>query len=82
MSEFVAELIGTMILIIFGGGVVGGVVLKKSKAEKIVYVSCDPVTLARDLNELKSIYKIEEIIPVDMFPYTHHVESIVQLEKI
>lgn len=56
--------------------------LKKSKAEKIVYVSCDPVTLARDLNELKSIYKIEEIIPVDMFPYTHHVESIVQLEKI
>ena len=54
--------------------------LKKSKAEKIVYVSCDPVTLARDLKELKSIYKIEEIIPVDIFPYTHHVECVCTLK--
>lgn len=56
--------------------------LKKSQAKKIVYVSCDPVTLARDLNLLKDEYKVEEITPVDMFPYTHHVECVTLLEKI
>lgn len=56
--------------------------LKKSQAKKIVYVSCDPVTLARDLNLLKDEYKVEEITPVDMFPYTHHVECVSLLEKI
>ena len=55
--------------------------LKKSKAEKIVYVSCDPVTLARDLKELKEVYNIEENTPVDMFPYTHHVENVVLLKR-
>ena len=50
--------------------------LNESQAKKIVYVSCDPVTLARDLNLLKENYHVEEITPVDMFPYTHHVECI------
>ena len=54
--------------------------LKESKAKKIVYVSCDPVTLARDLNLLKENYNIKEITPVDMFPYTHHVETVSLLE--
>ena len=54
--------------------------LKESKAKKIVYVSCDPVTLARDLNLLKENYSIKEITPVDMFPYTHHVETVSLLE--
>ena len=54
--------------------------LKESKANKIVYVSCDPVTLARDLNLLKENYNIKEITPVDMFPYTHHVETVSLLE--
>ena len=55
--------------------------LKNSNAKIIVYVSCDPVTLARDLSLLKGTYDIKEITPVDMFPYTHHVESVVLLEK-
>lgn len=55
--------------------------LKEAKAKTIVYVSCDPVTLARDLNLLKNIYHIEEITPVDMFPYTHHVECVCILKR-
>lgn len=55
--------------------------LVKSKAKKVVYVSCNPSTLARDLQDLlsKSNYKIKKIQPVDMFPQTYHVEVIVQL---
>lgn len=49
--------------------------------ERIVYVSCDPITLARDLNILKENYNINKIIPVDMFPRTYHVETVCALEK-
>ena len=52
-----------------------------SKPEKIVYVSCDPSSLARDLKLLKEQYDIISIQPVDMFPNTHHVESVVCLER-
>lgn len=49
----------------------------------IVYVSCSPQTLARDLNVLKSLgYICQEIQPVDMFPQTMHVENVARLEKI
>lgn len=44
--------------------------------KKIVYVSCDPATLARDLNALKNEYEVKEITLVDMFPNTYHVETI------
>lgn len=47
--------------------------------KKIVYVSCDPITLARDLNLLKEKYNIIEVTPVDMFPNTYHVECVVLL---
>lgn len=51
--------------------------------KRIVYVSCDPSTLARDCALLaKSKYQIEEVQPVDMFPLTHHVESVVLLNKV
>lgn len=52
--------------------------------EKIVYVSCNPSTLARDLNIIfaKSRYKAEKIIPVDMFPQTYHIETVTLLSKI
>jgi 23S rRNA (uracil1939-C5)-methyltransferase len=49
--------------------------------QRIVYVSCNPTTQARDLNLLDSKYKVKKVQPVDMFPHTHHVENIVLLEK-
>lgn len=51
------------------------------KTQKVIYVSCDPMTLARDLNIFKNYYNIKEITLVDMFPQTHHIESIVLMTK-
>ena len=48
---------------------------------RIVYVSCNPATQARDLNLLDGNYKVTAIQPVDMFPHTHHVENVVLLER-
>lgn len=53
--------------------------LLRVKPKKLVYVSCDPETLARDINILSMEYKINSIQPVDMFPMTFHVESVVSL---
>lgn len=50
--------------------------------EKIVYVSCNSATQARDLALLKERYKVTRVQPVDMFPQTHHVENVVLLEKL
>jgi 23S rRNA (uracil1939-C5)-methyltransferase len=50
-------------------------------AAKIVYVSCNPATQARDLQWLDPIYSVRRLQPVDMFPHTHHVENVVLLEK-
>lgn len=47
--------------------------------KRIVYVSCDPTTLARDIKKLSLKYEIETIQPVDMFPMTYHVETVVSL---
>ncbi len=54
--------------------------LIKIKAARIVYVSCNSATQARDLALLDPYYKIEKVQPVDMFPQTHHVENVVLLE--
>ena len=48
---------------------------------RIVYVSCNPATQARDLQMMDEQYKVAEVQPVDMFPHTHHVENVVLLEK-
>ncbi len=49
--------------------------------EKVVYVSCNPATQARDLALMNEQYKVTRIQPVDMFPHTHHVENVVLLER-
>jgi 23S rRNA (uracil1939-C5)-methyltransferase len=54
--------------------------LLQIKAARIVYVSCNPATQARDLQTLQTIYKVIKVQAVDMFPHTHHVESVVLLE--
>lgn len=57
-----------------------GVILN-SAPRKIVYVSCNPATQARDLQMLDSNYKVVAYQPVDMFPHTHHIENVVLLER-
>lgn len=52
-----------------------------AEPERIVYVSCNPATQARDLSLLDESYKVTKVQPVDMFPHTHHVENVVLLEK-
>jgi len=54
----------------------------KASPDKIVYISCNPSTLARDLNYInENGYKVKTIQPVDMFPYTYHIENVVLIEK-
>jgi 23S rRNA (uracil1939-C5)-methyltransferase len=52
------------------------------KIPKFIYVSCDPATLARDINTLSAHYNILEIQPVDMFPQTMHVETVVLMSRV
>ncbi len=56
-------------------------VILNAAPERIVYVSCNPATQARDLALLDAKYRVTAIQPVDMFPHTHHVENVVRLEK-
>jgi 23S rRNA (uracil1939-C5)-methyltransferase len=57
-------------------------VILAASPERIVYVSCNPATQARDLQLMQHQYAVKEVHPVDMFPHTHHVENVVLLEKI
>lgn len=59
--------------------VINAILLAEPK--RIVYVSCNPATQARDLSLLDTAYKVEAVQPVDMFPHTHHVENVVLLIK-
>ena len=54
-------------------------IFRALKAPKIVYVSCNPATQARDLNLLADLYSVDKVQPVDMFPHTHHIENVALL---
>lgn len=54
--------------------------LKKIKAKKIIYISCNPATQARDLQLLNDLYEVVAVQPVDMFPHAQHVENIASLK--
>ena len=49
------------------------------RPKKIIYISCNPATLARDLKKIEKQYEIKKVQPVDMFPYTKHVECVVAM---
>jgi 23S rRNA (uracil1939-C5)-methyltransferase len=56
-------------------------VILRAAPKRMVYVSCNPATQARDLALMDGMYKVEAVQPVDMFPHTHHVENVVKLVK-
>ena len=56
-------------------------ILNKTKPEQVIYISCNPATMVRDLQKLENDYIIKEIQPVDMFPHTARVEAVVKMSK-
>ena len=56
--------------------------IMRAKPEKVVYVSCNPETLARDLGILKEAYRVRAIQPVDLFPGGYHIETVVELTHV
>jgi 23S rRNA (uracil1939-C5)-methyltransferase len=54
--------------------------IREIRPQRVVYVSCNPTTMARDIKPLSEFYRVMEIQPVDMFPHTYHIESVVKLE--
>ena len=55
-------------------------VIVEAEPDKIVYVSCNPATQARDIAAMSDKYEITRVQPVDMFPHTHHLENVVLME--
>jgi 23S rRNA (uracil1939-C5)-methyltransferase len=54
----------------------------KMGPQRIVYVSCNPATMARDIGLIKERYRIMEVQPVDMFPHTYHIEAVAKLDAV
>ena len=57
--------------------------MRKLAPDRVVYISCEPSTLARDLARLceEKTYRLSQVALVDMFPQTYHIESVVKLER-
>ena len=55
-------------------------IIKKIRPQKIIYISCNPVTMSRDIGYLSDLYDVKKVVPVDMFPNTSHVEVITRLD--
>ena len=55
--------------------------LHESNIKRIIYVSCNPATLAKNIDKLSDKYKINQIVPLDLFPFTSHVEAIAVINK-
>lgn len=55
--------------------------LNEMKIKKLIYISCNPATLIRDLNQLTTNYEIKEIQPIDLFPQTAHIEVMALLQR-
>ena len=55
--------------------------LKRSRVETIIYISCNPASFARDIKELKDGYYLRELVPLDQFAQTYHVEIMAKLER-
>jgi 23S rRNA (uracil1939-C5)-methyltransferase len=55
-------------------------VILETKPQRIVYVSCNPSTQARDVQLMRTMYDVVMAQPVDMFPHTHHVENVLLME--
>jgi 23S rRNA (uracil1939-C5)-methyltransferase len=55
--------------------------INSSGALKVIYLSCNPVSLAFDLKQLTEVYNVTHIQPFDMLPHTHHLETLVMLER-
>ena len=56
-------------------------IMKKINPKKIIYISCNPVTMARDISYLTDLYDVKKVIPFDMFPNTAHVECVCVMER-
>jgi 23S rRNA (uracil1939-C5)-methyltransferase len=58
--------------------------LRRAKPRQVIYISCQPATMARDLNILcqDNVFKIERVVPLDMFPQTAHVECVADLRSV
>ena len=69
------------LFIIYRSRILGNNKINAAAPEKVVYVSCNPATQARDLALMDEFYQVTRIQPVDMFPHTHHVENVVLLER-